>query len=483
MSRTVISVVVAAVIAVLTGVAFFVTSASFDDRSKHEADAHVTVAFQAVTPLLTVSAVSLETKAERLSRIPELIDALKPANADRGRDATRGFERYANSESREASDILALVDKKGYLVAINGVDGTVPKQWLTPDEKHTIIPALDAVLAKKAVISDVWNYNTQLMRVATASVIDPLHQDDDTAIVGAVVIAHAVTAKDAQNDKLALGTDIAYFDAKKVVATSFVKTGAQEDTGKAQELNAVLSSLGTAKSKVTVDGTDYLAWAVQMPRVSTLKPLPEGYPAMSAGAVVLAPIEPSPVAGTVKMFLLVIGIGAIAMSLLGLYLLHRGMEAQIDQVELGVTDVINGNLDRTFRAIGPDVDGLANGLNVMLARLLGRPDPSDADEFDEEGNPVLPGRVDFEEGDAKAVDNDLAALAEESEPDYYKRVFNEYKAAREAAGKPDDGSYENFIAKLKVNEGKLRQQYQCKAVRFRVVSKDGKVSLKPVPIF
>jgi hypothetical protein len=44
-------------------------------------------------------------------------------------------------------------------------------------------------------------------------------------------------------------------------------------------------------------------------------------------------------------------------------------------------------------------------------------------------------------------------------------------------------SFENFIAKLKVNEGKLKAQYQCRAVRFRVVTKDGKVSLKPVPIF
>ena len=50
-------------------------------------------------------------------------------------------------------------------------------------------------------------------------------------------------------------------------------------------------------------------------------------------------------------------------------------------------------------------------------------------------------------------------------------------------GNPDEVSFENFIAKLKVNEGKLKAQYQCRAVRFRVVTKDGKVSLKPVPIF
>ena len=169
--------------------------------------------------------------------------------------------------------------------------------------------------------------------------------------------------------------------------------------------------------------------------------------------------------------------------MLGLYLTHRRLVAQVDQIELGVTDIINGNVDRTFRPVGPELDGLANGLNVMLARLLGRPEPGE-EEFDEDGNPIIPGRVEFEEGEEKPqTDPDLAALAQESEPDYYKRVFTEYVAARKAVGSPDDVSFENFIAKLKVNEGKLKAQYQCRAVRFRVVTKDGKVTLKPVPIF
>ena len=147
-------------------------------------------------------------------------------------------------------------------------------------------------------------------------------------------------------------------------------------------------------------------------------------------------------------------------------------------------DIINGNVDRTFRPVGDELDGLSNGLNVMLARLFGRPEPGE-EEFDEEGNPIVPGRVDFEEAEDKPnrTDPELAALAQESEPDYYKRVFTEYLAARKAVGNPDDVSFENFIAKLKVNEGKLKAQYQCRAVRFRVVTKDNKVTLKPVPIF
>jgi hypothetical protein len=188
----------------------------------------------------------------------------------------------------------------------------------------------------------------------------------------------------------------------------------------------------------------------------------------------------------VKLFIALLGGGALAIALLGLYLSHRRLLAQVDQIEQGVTDIINGNVDRTFRPVGLELDGLANGLNVMLARLLGRPEPGE-EEFDEEGNPIIQGRVEFDEGDGSAAppapDPELAALAQESEPDYYKRVYTEYLAARRAAGSPDEVSFENFIAKLKVNEGKLKAQYQCRAVRFRVVMKDGKVTLKPVPIF
>jgi hypothetical protein len=212
--------------------------------------------------------------------------------------------------------------------------------------------------------------------------------------------------------------------------------------------------------------------------------MPKDYPAVTAGAMTLSPVsDVANTGGTIKIFIILLGAGALAISMLGLYLSHRRLIAQVDAVELGVTDIINGNVDRTFRPVGPELDGLANGLNVMLARLLGRPEPGE-EEFDEEGNPIIPGRVEFEEGEEKPqTDPDLAALAQESEPDYYKRVFTEYVNARKAVGSPDDVSFENFIAKLKVNEGKLKAQYQCRAVRFRVVTKDNKVSLKPVPIF
>jgi hypothetical protein len=354
------------------------------------------------------------------------------------------------------------------------------------------------VLRKRVIISDIWYYGDKMLKVGVAPIVDITlgNDDQDKNIVGAIVIAYAQTSKSAQQDKALLGTEIAYFDAKRVVASSFTRgPGGDEDTGKAKRLSELLAQGTLVDNKggerVTIDDTGYLAAAVKLPRATTRAlPGPPEYPPITAGAIVLSPIMPSSEAGTVKLFVIVLGVGALAIAMLGLYLTHRRLVAQIDQVELGVTDIINGNVDRTFRPVGEELEGLSNGLNVMLARLLGRPEPGE-EEFDDEGNPIIPGRVEFEDGEGDAegarpppkADPDLAALAQESEPDYYKRVYTEYLAAKRATGHPDEVSFENFIAKLKVNEGKLRAQYQCRAVRFRVVTKDGKVSLKPVPIF
>src|SRR6185369_10178088 len=55
----------------------------------------------------------------------------------------------------------------------------------------------------------------------------------------------------------------------------------------------------------------------------------------------------------------------------------------LDKIELGVAEIINGNIDYTFKPVGPDFEGLSNSLNVMMARLLGRDEPNE-DEVEEE---------------------------------------------------------------------------------------------------
>jgi hypothetical protein len=141
-----------------------------------------------------------------------------------------------------------------------------------------------------------------------------------------------------------------------------------------------------------------------------------------------------------------------------------------------------------FRPVGTDLDGLASNLNGMLARLLGRPEPG-ANGL--EGVPGTSARVMHDEGDGQPArtsarmssDADVVARAQEPEADYYRRTFEEYVAARRAVGENVEGaSFESFSAKLRLSEASLKQKYGCKAVRFRVQTRDKQVSLKPVPI-
>jgi hypothetical protein len=508
MSRTVIAVVVAAVIAALTLIAFFVTSASFDTRLKKDSDAQLKRAYEVVQKLTQLEGIDVGNKAERLAALPQFVRAIKAGDStnERQSQSRLGFSKFTSDEKQGEikPDLIALVNIQGEILAMNDVPSVFGAQWKNekPDPDNevsgpTIIPALNVILSnKRVIISDIWIDHDRMMKIGVAPVIDPEaynpRDPDGVVILGAIVVAYAQTAREAQNDRRLLGTEIAYYDSKRVYASSFTR-GSEEDTARSKQLTELLGS-DTVKegmnepAKVNIDGADYLAAAVPLQRTNT-KALPQKYPKITAGAMVLAPISDPTTAGmawTIKLLIAFLGAAALTIALVGLYLAHRRIIAQVDHIELGVNDIINGNLDRTFRPVGAELDGHANGLNVMLARLLGRPEPGE-EEFDDEGNPIVPGRVEFEEGDetgAKpAPDPDLAALAQESEPDYYKRVFTEYQTARRAAGSPDDGSFENFIAKLKFNEGKLKAQYQCRAVRFRVVTKDGKVSLKPVPIY
>lgn len=512
MSRTIISVVVAGVIVALTAIAFFVTSAGYEDRARTDAGAQLMRAYHVIQRLGQLQSIDVSNKAERLASEPWFVSAINLSGEDRKREANLGFQRFMATEKHGSilPDIIALVDRKGELLAMHEVSAVVPKQWIAPrDDKQprpaadpsgaepvaTILPALNLALRKRVIISDIWNYRDKMLKVGVAPVVDayiPVDKSDPEHknIIGAIVIAYAQTSKSAQQDRALLGTEIAYYDDGRIVASSFTRgPGGEEDTAKVKELSELVAREQLLENRdgarVTIGDTDYLAAAVKLPRAATRAlPGPPEYPPITAGAIVLSPIVPSPEAWTVKLLVLVLGLGALVIAMLGLYLSHRRLVAQIDQVELGVTDIINGNVDRTFRPVGEELEGLSNGLNVMLARLLGRPEPGE-EEFDDDGNPIIPGRVEFDDGEgaAPSTDPDLAALAQESEPDYYKRVYTEYLAAKRATGHPDEVSFENFIAKLKVNEGKLRAQYQCRAVRFRVVTKDGKVSLKPVPIF
>lgn len=488
MSRTVIAAVVAAVILALTGIAYALISSNLEEKAARDAQSRVKRAHEGLEQTVQVEVFSTISKAERLAADEGFLRALRSSGAERATNARLAFERFAAKENRDRqADIIALVDESGNVIAMSEVATVVARLWKNDKGKATF-PAIDLALQQKIFISDVWDYQDKgMMRVGIGSVVDP--EAPDSKPVGAVVVAYSQTAKEARLQASRLGAEVAYHNGARVFASSFQRASSDEDTSMRGEIAGQLKTNAPAPGKatrMTIGGKPYLVAPVKI-AIAASRPLPPELTNQAFSAAVMSPLSDESGIGDIKLYVVFVGLGSLAIAMLGLYLTHRRLIAQIDQVEIGVTDIINGNVDRTFRPVGLELDGLANGLNVMLARLLGRPEPGE-EELDDDGNPIVQGRVEFEEAEtnrsaAPAADPELAALAQESEPDYYKRLYTEYQHARRGIGQPDEVSFENFIAKLKVNEGKLRAQYQCKAVRFRVVTKDGKVTLKPVPIF
>ena len=89
----------------------------------------------------------------------------------------------------------------------------------------------------------------------------------------------------------------------------------------------------------------------------------------------------------------IVGLGVIGLiaAIGGTVFTARRFLVPLDRVEAGVSEVINGNHDYVFESPSPDFEGLANGLNVMVARLLGRPEPGEEDDEENQGGRSMSG--------------------------------------------------------------------------------------------
>lgn len=493
MSKAIIGGVVAVVILVITAVAYFATTSSLESRIKDETTARVVRAQRLLSNNATLEYLGLQKQIETLAADEGFVTALRTENAkDRLNAARIAFEDYNRRDDAKTPDIMALTDATGDLVAMNEGSSPVPGAWKNSEGKLKYA-GVDQALSQKLIISEVWDYEkVGLMKVGIAPVIGPNTETGQPEIIGCLVLGYALSALDAQEASDMLGAEVAYFYRDTLYATSFrVKTGqAQEDTEMQGKLSSkltenelmdhALENGRTKPQRISVGGTTYVAVAIRLPRFASAQ-LPDTYPPVGAGAVVMMSLDEalSPV-GTVKMYILMLGIGAFLLALLGVAIAARRLLSQVDTVETGIVEISNGNLDYIFQPVGADLDGLAHALNVMLARLLGRPEPGE-EEFDEDGNLITQGRVDFDE-DVSPSDSANLALAQEDEADYYSRVYHEYVEARAQTGEEGEVNFDSFITKLRVNEAKLRVQYEAATVRFKVQVKDGKVKLKPVPI-
>lgn len=385
-------------------------------------------------------------------------------------------------EGRKA-DLLAMLDSTGKVLARD----------LNPNAMHgedlrARFPAVDRAL-KGLPVKDTWNLTNRVTEVALAPITRP-----DGTIVGALLVGFVLSSKTAQQNRDLLGTEIGYFHGGKVHTSSFVSEGtgesAKEDVNLTGALNAVLFGGGALAEQALKKGgpTDILHMRIEGKEYALVAaPLPGNFADKTSGVVLLGSISDE--LGRTRgpgIAVLIFGIAAIFISLGAAVMTAKRFIKPLDQIELGVDEVIRGNIDHQFKPVGEDFEGLSNSLNVMLARLLGRDEPNEDAVEEEEGE----GERRRWKADSMLIDEGDGSpsaagqtLAQEGEASYYPRLYNEYLNAMRSTGKPTDGlSVQAFMAKLRLAEGGLREKWTCKMVRFQVVPQADGVVLRAVRI-
>ena len=479
MTRLHIGLGVAALILALTGAVYFTVPASLEAKARAQVKDRAARAAALVQRTATLDSIFTTKQAERLAANHEdaLVVALmtpKDATEERYNLSQEVFRKITSEREPGVPepDVLAVYDANGDIALREGVRRPTTDDWA---KGHKLVKDVLTSTDKAVGSKDIWRYrNQEYMKVGVA----PLLADGKP--VGALLVGYVIDNKGAVEEASKLDAEVAYFMDGRVRVSSLqnVDKGTHDKlTDALTKAGMIEKALATGRADkiipVTLGGTTYYATTVQI----------RNYEEATTGAVVLASVSGAiaPI-GKVRLAILLLGLGCLMIGVLAIFLIARSVLGQSEEIELGVTEIINGNIDYVFKPVGADFDGLANALNVMMSRLTGRPEPGEEEGGEEMRPSVLLGEV--EEGAKQATDPETLALAQEPEPAYYARLFDEFTKAKQKAGEKTDGvTFESFVSKLRVNELSLIKKYNCRAVRFRVVQGESGVTMKPVPIY
>jgi len=484
MHRMKIGLIAAVALAGLTAIFYVSLTSALKDSSAQNVESRVARAQRIYRDISQLNGLKLANLASAQARMPAVISVFDKTDPAARQSAAYEISEKLNAELRHDDrrpDIVALVDTNGKIVGRN----LNPNADVGLDLKAKY-PAVAQAL-KGAAVKDVWTWQDRVHEVAVAPVIKA-----DNSVIGGLVLAWVVSAVTAQANRDLLDTDIGFFHAGKVYASSFVSSvdKSKEDVGKSQALSNRLFAGDKAAETALQKGTPTPVRTFEMDShlyAAVVAPMPGNFADRTSGFVVLSSLSDDLVdAQAAGVKVLWFGILAIVIAILAAVLTSRRFIAPLDTIELGVAEVINGNIDYTFKPVGQDFEGLSNSLNVMLARLLGREEPSDdaVEEEDEEGKQKWKAEaMVVADTDGSAPAGTVAALAEEHEAAYYPRLYGEYLSTLQKLGQPAEGvSVLAFMAKLSLTEAGLREKWECKVVRFLLTEQGTQISFRPVKI-
>ncbi len=385
---------------------------------------------------------------------------------------------------------------------------------------------------------DLWLVDGQIVEVTVCPVYGA-----ETKFLGSVIIGWILSDADAEEMKKTSGQDVVFFKGDRVLAGTMGTWAHHEVQREILRAEKVHETKTVASDRdFEIGDTTYLAEAGMFAGYYS-NPV-AGFMVLGDLDAAFEPIRHTRLATALLGVLLIIILVGGALFVLSQFTKPLvQIDAGIHEVINGNYDFVFPTDDETKETLA---GGMAHALNIMSCLLQGKEIPEDEDEAGRAGDwgedltidrpaapkkprmAAVPGLIpglappppkreftdepedepakadegeaeDKPAGDAPAGEERLPsaevpledrvstaehqALTAETAETYYKRLFDEYIAARKDNGEPTASiTFEKFRDKVIRNEAALRDKLNVPKVRFRVQLKGGKVSLKPIPL-
>lgn len=379
-------------------------------------------------------------------------------------------------------DIFIVIDEQGVELA-----RTLVANW--KKTRFGDYQAVKDALSGKDT-EDIWILDRKIMIVNLAPI------RNDGKVVGALLMGNVIDEDLVKQEKTVTSGDFAYFSESRIIASSL-------SSGKQAALNRYIAANSAKVARVLTSKNDYFEDQVKL--------MDEDY------IVILAPmttLQDQGLAGFMLLrdqshwltaydgsrnFLLLLSLLLIMLGISVSFIIIQKAYDAIDFMLEGAHQIIVGNKEYQFASDDEYINQLGQTFNLMIAILLGKYIPEDEDEamaasmrgsLDGGKGGISPDQMLIEDIDENAKNSTTAPAAAEptgiepGTPEYYNALFREFIQAKQKAG--DDISQvtkERMINKLIRAEKKLLEKYNCKSVQFNVKVENGKVTLKPSPIW
>jgi hypothetical protein len=349
------------------------------DAVQQRVEADIVRAQRQLMGLSRLEGGDLITRTYGYAREDEFVQVFAKATPEERQRAGHVAVEVRNARLGEAgrkAGIIGVVDDQGRLVARD-----LSLTWRQGEDLKKDYPSLAMALAGTPN-KDVWNIDGAMYRVGAAPVRGPQGN-----ILGAVFVGYVQSVPDAAADREVLGVDVAYFLDGKIHASSLPHSeNSNSETAEEKALAQQLFAEDGPKlaQKVTTESKPTPVFHVKVGSdelVAAAAPMPGNATPSKSGFVVLASLSGARAAAVpLSNYVLLLGFLGVFAAVGAAVMTARRFLLPLDKIEAGVSEVINGNHDYVFNKVSLDFEGLCNGLNVMLARLLGRPEPGEEDE-------------------------------------------------------------------------------------------------------